>query len=260
MKLTNKAAIITGAARGIGRAIAETFGRNGADLILADILPQVNDTAGEIQKMHDNISVYAFNTDIRDLTGINRLVEYSISKVKRIDILVNNAGICRRTMLVDLTEQEFLAQFDVNVKGTFFISKAIARHMIELDIPGRIINTASVMAKIGEAGFSVYTATKHAILGLSRCLAFEMAPYHICVNSICPGIVDTDMERNIDQEKAREENKDVGSIKKQYEAMIPLGRYGQPMDIANTALFLASPESDYITGQAINVCGGMVMY
>lgn len=260
IKLKNKTALITGAARGIGKSIAEVFARNGADLILVDILPLVNDTASEINKQYNNVNIYPYVMDLRDLNNIVRIVEHSNKEGTKIDILVNNAGICKRNMLLNLSERELFDQFEVNVKGTFFITKVILKQMIEFGIRGKIINIASIMAKIGEAGFSAYSATKHAVLGFSRCLAFEVAPYNICVNAICPGFVDTDMERGIDTEIAREEKKDIKDIIKQYESMVPFGRYANPIDIANTALFLASDESDFITGQGINVSGGLVMH
>jgi NAD(P)-dependent dehydrogenase (short-subunit alcohol dehydrogenase family) len=258
VRLSGKAAIITGAAKGIGRAIAEAFADEGAELLLVDSLDLVEQTAREISA--GKRRVLAYPLDLRDTDKFADLVKYAFGIFGKIDILVNNAGVCKRNYLADLTEEEWDWHFDINVKAMFFLSKSVVVGMVEKGLKGRIINTASVMAKIGEAGFAAYTATKHAILGFGRCLAFEMAPHGIRVNAVCPGIVDTDMERQIDVEIAKEEGKSPAEVKKRYEALIPLGRYARPTDIARMALFLASEDSDYLTGQAINVCGGMVMY
>jgi NAD(P)-dependent dehydrogenase (short-subunit alcohol dehydrogenase family) len=260
MRLSGKVAMITGAARGIGRAIAEAYVRNGAELLLVDALSTVEQTASEIGQGQANRRVLAYQLDLRDTHRFEGLVQFAFDTFGGVDILVNNAGVCKKTYLVDLEEEDWDRHFDINVKAMFFLTKEVVRRMLGKKIKGRVINTASIMAKIGEAGFAAYTASKHAILGFNRCLAFEMAAHGITVNALCPGIVDTDMERDLDSAIAREEGKSAAEVKKRYESLIPLGRYAQPTDIANAALFLASEESAYMTGQAINVCGGMVMY
>jgi meso-butanediol dehydrogenase/(S,S)-butanediol dehydrogenase/diacetyl reductase len=260
MRLSGKAALITGAARGIGRAIAEAYAQEGAELLLVDSLAAVQQTAREIGQGQGKRRVLAYPLDLRQTDRFEGLAQQAFDTFGKLDILVNNAGVCKRNYLADLQEEEWEWHFDINVKAMFFLTKAVVRRMIAQGVKGRIINTASIMAKIGEAGFAAYTASKHAILGFSRCLAIEMAPQGIRVNVLCPGIVDTEMERQIDAEIARQQSKSAAEVKKQYESLIPLGRYAQPTDIAKTALFLASEDSDYLTGQAINVCGGMVMY
>jgi len=260
MRLSGKVAVITGAARGIGRAIAEAYAKDGAELLLVDSLPAVEQTAQEIGKDQVKQRVMAYPLDLRKTEKLEQLAQYAFDTFGTVDILVNNAGVCKRNYLADLTEEEWDWHFDINVKAMFFLTKSVVRRMVEQGVKGRIVNTASIMAKIGEGGFAAYTASKHAILGFCRCLAFEMAPHGIRVNALCPGIVDTEMERQIDKEIAREQSKSPAQVKKQYESLIPLGRYAQPEDIAKAALFLASEDSDYLTGQAINVCGGMVMY
>ncbi len=259
MRLSGKVALITGAARGIGRAIAETYAGNGAELLLVDSLAEVEQTAREISQNQAKRRAIPYTLDLRKTEKLEELAQYAFETFGRVDILVNNAGVCQRNYLENLTEQEWDWQFDINVKAMFFLTKPVVKRMIDLGIQGRIINIASIMAKIGEAGFTAYTASKHAILGFCRCLAFEMAPRGIRVNAICPGIVDTNMERQIDAEIAQEEGKSPAEVKKRYESLIPLGRYARPPDIAKAALFLASEDAEFWTGQAINVCGGMVM-
>lgn len=260
MRLSGKAAIITGAAKGIGRAIAEVYAKEGAELLLVDSLDMVEQTASDIAQSQGERRILALKQDLRDTAKLDGCAQKAFDAFGKVDILVNNAGVCKRNFLANLTEQEWDWHFDLNVKSMFFLTKAVVRRMIDQGVKGRIISTASIMAKIGEAGFSAYTASKHAILGFSRCLAFEMAQHGIRVNALCPGIVDTDMEGQIDSEIAQEEGKSATEIRKRYESLIPLGRYALPVDIAKAALFLASEDSDYFTGQAINVCGGMVMY
>jgi meso-butanediol dehydrogenase/(S,S)-butanediol dehydrogenase/diacetyl reductase len=260
MKLSGKVAVLTGAARGIGRAIAEAYAKEGAELLLVDSLSAVEQTAQEIGQGQPQSRVKAYSLDLRKTEKLEQLAQYAFDDFGTVDILVNNAGVCKRGFIADLKEEEWDWHFDINVKAMFFLTKSVVRRMIERGVKGRIVNTASIMAKIGEAGFAAYTSSKHAILGFCRCLAFEMAPHGIRVNALCPGIVDTEMERQIDAQMAREQSKSPAEVRKQYESLIPLGRYAQPKDIARAALFLASEDSDYLTGQAINVCGGMVMY
>jgi meso-butanediol dehydrogenase/(S,S)-butanediol dehydrogenase/diacetyl reductase len=260
MRLSGKGAVVTGAAKGIGRAIAEELFRNGADLLLVDLLPEVRQTAEEIAGQGGGGRVFGHQADVRALGALDAVVREAAERLGTIDILVNNAGVCKRRLLAELTEDEWVWQFEVNVKGLFFLTKAVTGEMIRTQTHGKIVNIASIMAKIGEAGFSVYTATKHAILGFTRCVAYEMARYQIAVNAVCPGIVDTDMELAIDSETAAQEGVSVAEVRKRYESLIPFGRYAYPRDIAKAVLFLSSQEADFITGQAINVCGGMVMH
>ena len=176
MRLSGKAAIITGSARGIGRAIAEAYAKDGAELLLVDSLSAVEQTAREIGKDQDRLRVLAYQLDLRKTEMFEELAQYAFDTFGKVDILVNNAGVCKRNYLADLEEEEWDWHFDINVKAMFFLTKSVVRRMIAQGVKGRIINTASIMAKIGEAGFAAYTASKHAILGFGRCLAFEMAP------------------------------------------------------------------------------------
>lgn len=259
MRLENKVALITGAARGIGKSIALAYLMEGANVVLTDVLPILKNTGQELQEMGKG-QVLTLRMDVKDQENIENVVRDVITEFGGIDILVNNAGVCRANQVVDTPEEEWDLVIDTNLKGVFLCSKSVAREMIKKGNRGKIIATASIMAKIGEAYTAHYTASKHGILGFIRCLAFELAPYGINVNAICPGYVDTDMERNFEIDYAKAENKTFEEVRKFYDSQVPLGRIAQPEDIAKVAVFLASSDSDYLTGQGINVCGGVVMW
>ena len=258
MKLKEKVALITGAARGIGKGIAEEYAKEGAHLILTDIMPIPNETVSEISRITSG-NIISQKMDVRKPEDIEKVIKLALEKYGKIDILVNNAGICRTNLVIDAQESELDLIIETNLKGVVLCSKAIVKEMIKLNTKGKIISIASIMSRIGEANFSHYTASKHAVLGFMRGLACEVAQYGINVNSICPGFVDTDMERSLELALAEAQNKTLEDVKIFYELQVPLGRFAQPRDIARTAVFLASSDSDYITGQAINVCGGVVM-
>jgi NAD(P)-dependent dehydrogenase (short-subunit alcohol dehydrogenase family) len=258
MKLKEKVALITGAARGIGKGIAEEYAKEGARLILTDIMPIPNETVSEIGSITLG-NIISQKMDVRKPEDIEKVISLALKKYGKIDILVNNAGICRTNLVIDAPESELDLVIDTNLKGAVLCSKAIVKEMIKLNTKGKIITIASIMSRIGEANFSYYTASKHAVLGFMRCLAYEVAHYGINVNSICPGFVDTDMERSLELALAEAQNKTLEDVKNFYKSQVPLGRFAQPRDIARAAVFLASSDSDYITGQAINVCGGVVM-
>jgi len=258
MKLKEKVALITGAARGIGKGIAEEYAKEGAYLILTDIMPIPNETISEIGSITLG-NMISQKMDVRKPEDIEKVINLALEKYGKIDILVNNAGICRTNLVIDAPESELDLVIDTNLKGVVLCSKAIVKEMIKLNTKGKIITIASIMSRIGEASFSNYTASKHAVLGFMRCLAYEVAHYGINVNSICPGFVDTDMERSLELALAEAQNKTLEDVKNFYKSQVPLERFAQPRDIARTAVFLASSDSDYITGQAINVCGGVVM-
>jgi len=258
MKLKNKVVLITGAAKGIGKGIAKAYAEEGASVILTDILPILDDTRDEISKICQS-KIISQKMDVRNVEDIKRIVKLAINEFGKIDILINNAGICIGNLVIDISEKEWDLIFNVNVKGVFNCSKIVAKEMIKLGTKGKIINIASIMAKIGESYTAAYTSSKHAVLGFTRCLAFEMAPYGINVNAICPGYVDTDMERNLEIQQAKAESKTFEEVQNSYISKIPFGRMGQPEDIAKVAIFLGSSNSDYMTGQSINICGGVIM-
>lgn len=258
MKLKSKVTLITGAARGIGRGIAKAYAKEGSRLILTDILPVLDNTKEEISKICRS-KVISQKMDVRNVEDVKKVVKLAINEFGKIDILINNAGICIGNLVTNISEEEWDLIFNVNSKGVFNCSKVVVKEMIKLGTKGKIINIASIMAKIGESYTAAYTSSKHAVLGFTRCLAFEMAPYGINVNAICPGYVDTEMEKNLEIQQAKAENKTFEEVRNSYISKVPFGRIGQPEDIAKVAVFLGSPDSDYMTGQSVNICGGVIM-
>ena len=256
MKLTNRVAIITGGGRGIGRGIALAFARNGAHVVIGDIQPKT------AQQVAQDISALgrkslAFKVDVTSKDQVHAMVDGTIREMGRINILVNNAGIIMRQLVNDMTETMWNKIMAVNLKGTFICSKAVLPIMIPQK-DGRIINIASIAGKQGAIGLSAYSASKFGVIGFTQSLALELAKHNITVNAICPGIIETYMWTDVltpwvaDHEKLSTEDAWRTVVN-----TIPLGRPQQPEDIGNMAVFLASDEAANITGQALNVCGGL---
>ena len=242
--LDGRVAMVTGARRGLGRLIAVTLAEAGADIV------GVGPNAMSETEAAVAATGRAF-TEIRaDLSGPNdfdALVGEAVAARGRIDILFNNAGIIRRAALFDFTEADWDAVIQVNLKSAFFLSRAAARHMVEKEIAGRIVNIASVLAFQGGIRIPSYTASKHGIVGLTKLLANELAPHGITVNAIAPGYMETDNTEALrnDPKRAR-----------QLVDRIPLGRFGRPEELSTAVLFLAAPASSYITGSVVTVDGG----
>jgi meso-butanediol dehydrogenase/(S,S)-butanediol dehydrogenase/diacetyl reductase len=257
--LDGKVAIVTGGARGIGRAIALRLAADGAAVAVADI-----DEAGaagvarEIEAAGGRAAAY--RVDVAEEDGPAQLVQQTVGRFGRLDVMVANAGIIQVKPLVDLTAAEWDRMFAVNVRGVFLCFQAAARHLITQGEGGRLLATASIAAKMGSPFQAHYQASKAAVLGLVRSAAWEFGPYGITVNCYCPGVVDTDMWKYIDVERGRLLGKAPGVLIQEMAARTPLGRIEVPEDIAPLVSFLASDESAYITGQAINVCGGIIMW
>jgi 3-oxoacyl-[acyl-carrier protein] reductase len=246
LKLTGKVALVTGAAQGIGRAISLLLARNGADIVVSDInLEKVEETAKEISAIGPK--AMAVKVDVSNLSDVERMVEGILEKLAKIDILVNNAGITRDKLILRMTEEDWDAVLSVNLKGTFNCTKAVIRHMAK-QRSGKIVNIASVVGEMGNAGQANYSASKAGVIGLTKTIAREYAQRGINVNAIAPGYIETPMTEAL-PEKAKEE------LKK----LIPMERLGKPEDVAEAALFLVSEESSYITGQVLNVNGGIYM-
>ena len=246
MKLTGKVALVTGAAQGIGRAIALLLARNGADIVVSDInLEKAEETAKEIRVIGPMAT--AVKVDVSNLSDVERMVEAVIEKLAKIDILVNNAGITRDKLVLRMTEEDWDAVLGVNLKGTFNCTKTVIRHMAK-QRSGRIVNIASVVGEMGNAGQANYSASKAGVIGLTKTIAREYAQRGINVNAIAPGYIETPMTDAL-PEKAKEE------LKK----LIPMERLGKPEDVADAVLFLVCEESSYITGQVLNVNGGIYM-
>ena len=245
--LDGKTAIVTGAARGIGKAIALKFAAEGANIAFTDLVIDENaeNTAKELEAMGVKAKGYASNAANFEDTA--KVVEEIHKDFGRIDILVNNAGITRDDLLMRMKESDFDAVINTNLKGTFNTIRHLSRYLLK-QRAGKIINISSVSGILGNAGQSNYAASKAGVIGLTKSVARELASRGICVNAVAPGFVETEMTAVL-PEKTQEE------LKKQ----IPLGRAGQVQDIANAVAFLASPESDYITGQILSVDGGMAI-
>ncbi|HET7718267.1 MAG TPA: 2-dehydro-3-deoxy-D-gluconate 5-dehydrogenase KduD [Bauldia sp.] len=242
--LTGRAALVTGARRGLGRAIAVALADAGADVV--GLGPhEMPETAAAVAAAGRRFAEVAI--DLGAAPDIEAAVAEAFDRFGRIDILVNNAGIIRRADLLDYSEEDWDAVMDVNVKSLFFLSQAAARRMIDGRVAGRIINIASLLAFQGGIRIPAYAAAKHAVAGLTRSLANELAPYNITVNAVAPGYMMTDNTEALrsDPERSR-----------QLLARIPMGRFGEPDEIATAVLFLAAPASSYVTGSVISVDGG----
>ncbi len=254
MSLKGKVAIVTGSGRGIGRAISLRLAKEGANVIIADInIKEAIEVGKEIET--SGYHALPIKMDVTSENQVNQMVHTTLDKFKKIDILVNNAGAVIVKPVVELTDKEWDMIIDVNLKGTFLCSKAVAKVMID-QRSGKIINISSTGGKTGNVFFVSYNAAKAGVIGFTRGLAKELAPYKINVNAVCPGIVGTKMWDYLDEEVGKRMNLPKGEILKRNVEEIPLGRIETPEDVAGVVVFLASTDADYITGQAINVSGG----
>ncbi|MFS0782050.1 SDR family NAD(P)-dependent oxidoreductase [Bacillus sp. 1P06AnD] len=250
MDLTEKVAIVTGGARGIGKAIVESLLDCNAKVAVVDL---------DVLADQSNESVLYIEADVTKIDQIDELVKETISYFGRIDILVNNAGISTMDYVVDSKEKDWDRVMDVNAKGVYLCSQRVAQELKAQGHGGKIINISSQAGKNGYRLMGSYVASKHAVLGLTKVMALELAKDQIHVNAVCPGIVETDMKRNERVIGGELRGLDAEAIKQEDYSQIPLGRTANPQDIANVVIFLASAYSDYMTGQGINVTGGMTM-
>ena len=249
MDLKNKVAIITGSRRGIGKAIALALAKAGANVVVSDInLDDCNKVVEEIKAINGN--ALAVKADVSNPEDVSQMINLTTEKFGKVNILINNAGIYMQKSFTDVTEQDFDRILNINLKGVFLCSKAAVPEMIKQG-KGKIINIASIAGQVGFANSSAYCASKGAIINITRELALELAQYKINVNAIGPGVIETDMTKNLLKNKA---------TKEALLANIPLNRIGKPEDIANAALFLASDNSDYITGITLFVDGGWLAH
>ena len=245
-QLANQIAVVTGAGRGIGRAIALKFAAEGTDVVC------VSRTAENSEKVAVEVralgrKAWAHAVDVADSASVNAATEKILAEAGRVDILVNNAGVTRDGLLMRMSDADWDTVLDTNLKGAFLFTKAFSRAMLK-QRAGRIINVASVIGLIGNAGQCNYAASKAGLIGFTKSMARELGSRSITVNAIAPGFIETDMTADIKPEMKTEMLK-----------QIPLGSFGQAEDVANAALFLASPAARYITGQVLTVDGGMVM-
>ncbi len=242
--LNGKVALVTGARRGLGRAIAVALAEAGADVVGLGPNP-MPETAAAVAETGRHFAEVLL--DLADGAEIDAAVAEAHDRFGRLDILVNNAGIIRRADLLDYSEADWDAVMDVNVRSLFLLSQAAARHMIAARMPGRIINIGSLLSFQGGIRIPAYTASKHAVAGLTKALANELAPHDITVNAIAPGYMVTDNTAPLRSDPERSA---------QLIARIPMGRFGAPEEIATTVLFLAAPGSSYVTGAVVSVDGG----
>lgn len=255
MRLAGKTALITGAARGIGRAFAAAYVEQGARVAIADIdLTRARRTASEL-----GAGAVAVHMDVTDQASIACSVAETVAHLGQIDILVNNAAIFTAAPLNEIAREDYARVFDVNVSGTLFTMQAVARHMIARGIKGKIINMASQAGRRGEALVAVYCASKAAVISLTQSAGLALIPHGINVNAISPGVVDGDHWDGVDAFFARLEGKAPGQKKREVGAAVPYGRMGLPEDLTGMAVFLASSDSDYVVAQTYNVDGGQWM-
>jgi len=246
MELKGKVALVTGGAQGIGKAVALMLAHHGADVIVADVnLEKAQETAKEVEAT--GRGAMAVKVDITRLNDVEQMVESAIARFGKVDILINNAGIARDKLILRMTEEDWDAVLDVNLKGTFHCTKTVIKHMSK-QRSGKIVNIASVVGEMGNAGQANYSASKAGVIGLTKTVAREFAQRGINVNAIAPGYIQTPMT-DVLPDKAKEELK----------RLIPMERLGQPEDVAHAVLFLVSEASSYITGQVLNVNGGIYM-
>jgi 3-oxoacyl-[acyl-carrier protein] reductase len=245
MRLASEVAIITGAARGIGKAIAESLVREGAAVVLSDVSEDVNQTAAELRQ--NGAKVLAIVGNVTRSEDCEAMIEMALKEFGRLDILVNNAGITRDNLLMRMAEADWDAVLDINLKGTFLCTKAAIRPMMK-QRSGKIINIASVIGLMGNAGQANYAASKGGVISFTKTMAKELGSRNIRVNAIAPGFIESKMTEALAEEaRIRLMN------------LIPLGALGKPEYVAEAVVFLVSPAALYITGQVLNVDGGMVM-
>ena len=246
MILADRVAVITGAGAGIGKAIALTLAKEGADIAVVDLhLESVQQTAREVESL--GRKSYAAQVDVSDSSAVDAFINAVVEKFDKIDILVNNAGITRDTLLIRMKDADWNDVLKINLTGTFNCTRAVSKVMMR-QRSGRIVNMASVIGLMGNAGQANYAASKAGVIALTKSAAKELASRGILVNAIAPGFIMTRMTEVLPDQ-----------VKTEMLKRIPLARFGKPEDVANAALFLVSESASYITGQVIQVDGGMVM-
>jgi 3-oxoacyl-[acyl-carrier protein] reductase len=244
--LNDKVAVVTGAARGLGQAIAVKLAEAGADVALCDLKAEwLEETAVKVRALGRRAEMYGVN--VADGESVAAGIKAIEKDFEKIDVLVNNAGITKDGLLMRMSEEDWDAVLDVNLKGVFLCTKAATRGMMKRR-SGTIVNIASVIGLMGNAGQANYAASKGGVISFSKTVAKELASRNVRCNAVAPGFIRTAMTDKLDEE-----------VQGKMKELIPLGRFGEPEDVANVVLFLASDASAYVTGQVLSTCGGMVM-
>ncbi|MGX9566939.1 L-iditol 2-dehydrogenase [Pseudomonas sp. CFBP 5748] len=251
-RLEGQSALITGAARGIGRTFAQAYINEGATVAIADIdLERAQATAAELGD-----SAYAVKMDVTDQASIDQAIDAVVARVGKLDILINNAALFDLAPIVEITRQSYERLFSINVAGTLFTLQAAARQMIHQGHGGKIINMASQAGRRGEPLVGIYCASKAAVISLTQSAGLDLIKHRINVNAIAPGVVDGEHWDGVDALFARHENLPLGEKKRQVGQQVPFGRMGTADDLTGMAIFLASTESEYVVAQTYNVDGG----
>jgi len=251
-RLDGKTALITGSARGIGLAFAKTYVAEGARVAIADInIDRAREAAAEIGD-----AAFAVEMDVTKQDSIDRAINATVAQFGQIDILINNAALFTAAPIAEIDRADYDRVFDINVAGTLFTMQAVAKHMIDCGIRGRIINMASQAGRRGEALVAVYCATKAAVISLTQSAGLNLIQHGINVNAIAPGVVDGEHWDGVDAFFAKYEGKAPGQKKQEVGAAVPFGRMGTADDLTGMAVFLASDEANYIVAQTYNVDGG----
>lgn len=258
-KVTDQVAIVTGAAQGIGRAIALRLAQDGMHVVVADLRREaVEEVASEITALGRQAVPLAI--DVTRESDRQRLLDTALERFGRLDALVNNAAIQRVSLPLDVTEEHWDAVMSVNAKAVYFCCQLVLRHMLAQH-SGRIVNVASLAGKAASTPYHpVYNVSKAAVIALTKTFALTYADQGVRVNAVCPGVIDTPMQEVVDNEFARVTGKKPAEIRAERVGRIPMGHIGQPEDVANVVSFLVGPDSSYMTGQALNITGGIITY
>lgn len=250
--MTGKVVVVTGASRGIGRAVAARLARDGADVVVNYHGPDAEEAEGTRRLVEESgRAAHLIEADVASVADVRRLIEQAAAHYGRLDVLVNNAGVEKNAPFTDVTEEDFDEVLDINLKGVFFAAQAFARHLIAAGRPGRIVNISSVHEEIPFPGYAPYCASKGGVRVLTRDLAVELGRHGITVNAVAPGAIDTQINKGLSADPGKRD----ALLKR-----IPLARLGRPEDVAAVVAFLASDDAAYVTGATYFVDGGLTWF